>query len=292
MKFRILVIFSGLLVFSSVFSEDGNYALSTKGDDLRLRNIEEIYEEASLGGYSSDFTDRFGVKPGDRVLELGCGVGITSLKLASIVGEEGFVLGTDISESQLMIANSNLDHSRRKNLVFKKVSATDLREIDEKFDVVYVRFLLCHLSDPNQVISEVKKVLKPGGRFVIGDLTGNRTFYSIPNHIGMQMLQYLDKLQFEIQNSNDQIFDKLPQLLIEHGYTIQACIKVHPMLDTPSKRKMLTFNLQCQKNALFQAGKVNDEEWSQICKSVEDLEKNTSIKIFSYEVGHICATLD
>jgi len=284
-KFKTLIMMLALFQ-SFVFADSGKYSIALGEEDKdRLLILNEIYNP-----FTTAFLADAGVSSGDKVLEIGCGLGIVSQELSKIVGQNGYVLATDINEEQLFLAKSLLNHQIPDNLDFRKLSAYALSSLDQKFDVVYVRFLLCHLPNPQEIVRQVKNVLKPGGLFIIEDLTGNETLYSNPFVKGMEILQYFDKLQFEIQESDDHYFSKLSHMLEEEGLFVLSSKKSHPELDSSRKRKMLTYNLSSLKDALLNAEKITSSEYNGMYPVVEDLANNSSIQVFSYELGQICAT--
>ena len=274
-----------LLSMVFVHAKDSNYAIAVGGKDKdRLTVLCEIYNSSS-----EEFFVACPIMKGDKVLELGSGIGLVAEKLAEIVGESGHVLGIDISEEQLAIAKDRLLEKPIPQLEYKRLSVYDLDKLDEKFDVVYVRFLLVHLPNPQRVIQLVKSVLKPDGKLFIEDLTGNETLFSVPNKKGMEIVQYFDELQFEVQESDDKYFKKVPELLENAGYKVLLERRRHPKLDTPRKRTMLSYNLSSLKEALISAGKMTEKEYEKMYAEVKAFEKDTSVDIYSYELGQICA---
>jgi SAM-dependent methyltransferase len=264
-----------------------NYALAIGEEDkTRLTIINEIYNP-----FSFQFLHKCQIAPGDRVLELGCGIGLVSQQLALLVSTTGSVLATDISEEQLAIAKSLLSDPVPKNLKFQQLSVFDVDKLNEKFDIVYVRFLLMHIPDLQKVIRQVKNVLQPGGKFIIEDCVGNHTVYSIPHSKGMDAVKHFDQLQFELQKSDDQSCSKLPSLLQEEGFNVTVLPTIHPKLDSPRKRKMLTDGISSLKTALLMAKKITLEEYNLAYSAVQDLENDLSIEVYGYETGQICATL-
>jgi SAM-dependent methyltransferase len=113
-----------------------------------------------------------GLRRGMRVADLGCGVGMVTALLAELVGPEGHVVGVDASAAQLAEARERLN-SGAANTSFVEASATDTGLPPGSFDLVYCRFLLIHLPEPDRALREMRALLKPDGILVCedGDLT-------------------------------------------------------------------------------------------------------------------------
>jgi SAM-dependent methyltransferase len=96
---------------------------------------------------------------------------VTAL-LADLVGPHGHVVGIDANASQLAQAGQ-LVGGAAVNASFVEASATDTGLAAASFDVVYCRFLLLHLPEPERALREMRRLLKPGGMLVCedGDLT-------------------------------------------------------------------------------------------------------------------------
>jgi 2-polyprenyl-3-methyl-5-hydroxy-6-metoxy-1,4-benzoquinol methylase len=275
-------------VVANIFgvASDSNYALAAgEKDKERLIILNEIYNPFSLR-----FFEDCNIQKGARVLELGCGIGLMSQIFASAVGKEGFVLATDINEEQLQVARSLLPQEHALHLEFRQLSAFEMDSLDEQFDVVCARFLLVHLKEPQKLIQKIKKLLKPGGKLIIEDITHNLSLHSSPHTEGMVILHHLDQLQGEIQQSDDQYFASFPEMLEREGFKVHAIQKAQPTLDTPRKRKSILFHLSSLKDVLLDAGKMTEEEYSQMFEKVLELEQNSSVEIYYYELGQLCAT--
>ena len=112
--------------------------------------------------------ERTRVSRGLRVLDVGCGTGEDSVVLAKAVGDEGLVLGVDISQTMVEEARKRAGGGFR-NLRFEVRSALDLGLPDASFDRVRSDRLLQHLSDPRAALREMVRVVKPGGWVTVGD---------------------------------------------------------------------------------------------------------------------------
>jgi SAM-dependent methyltransferase len=152
----------------SLHSAPGTYVLATgQAAAYRLRLLHGLY-----GPGTRRVLLEAGLRRGMRVADLGCGVGMVTELLAEVVGPEGQVVGVDISGEQLAQARKRLmlgGTSAR----FVQASATDTGLPRESFDLVYCRFLLMHLPDPESALREMHALLRPGGTLVCedGDLT-------------------------------------------------------------------------------------------------------------------------
>ena len=102
------------------------------------------------------------LKPGHRLLDFGCGPGTISVGLAQAVAP-GEMHGVDMEESLIERARSVAASQGQDNAIFHVGDVTDLQFEDSFFDVAHCRSVLMHVPDTAAVLSEVKRVLKPGG---------------------------------------------------------------------------------------------------------------------------------
>ena len=118
--------------------------------------------------------DRAEVGPGDRVLDLCCGTGDLALEAAGRVGPSGEVTGADFSEPMLEIAREKEIGEGRAAVSFVNADALDLPFDDHSFDAVTIGFGARNLADLDRGLAEMRRVLKPGGRLVILEITQPR----------------------------------------------------------------------------------------------------------------------
>ncbi len=115
-------------------------------------------------------------EPGERLLEIGVGTGYYSLELAEWVGPEGTLELFDLQQEFL-------DHVMRAaaerglgNLVPTQGDATDLPYEDASIDAAILTAVLGEIPDSPAALREIHRVLKPGGRLVVGELFGDPHF--------------------------------------------------------------------------------------------------------------------
>jgi len=118
-----------------------------------------------------------------RILDLGSGSGRDCYLLAQRVGEQGYVLGVDMTDAQLAVANEHVEWHRHKfgyarsNVEFKKGYIEKLDELglaDNSFDIVISNCVINLSTDKTAVLNEVHRVLKPGGEFYFSDVYADR----------------------------------------------------------------------------------------------------------------------
>ncbi|HET6219443.1 MAG TPA: methyltransferase domain-containing protein [Acidobacteriaceae bacterium] len=147
----------------------GEYSLAT--GEAAVRRLTALHRVYSPTGRRVLL--RAGLKTGMAVADLGCGVGATTRMLAEMVGPTGHVTGIDLSAAQLEQGRRLCKTGGITNATFVEASATATGLRRSSLDLVYCRFLLLHLVDPEAGLREMLAILKPGGVLVVedGDLT-------------------------------------------------------------------------------------------------------------------------
>ncbi|MDI3316079.1 MAG: class I SAM-dependent methyltransferase [Bacillota bacterium] len=113
-----------------------------------------------------------GIRPGDRVLDVGCGTAELSFLAAREAGPGGRVTGVDIAEGMLQICRQKLlDHPMADRLEFLRADAQALPFPDASFDVVVSGFMLRNVASLDRALVEMVRVLRPGGRLAVMELT-------------------------------------------------------------------------------------------------------------------------
>jgi len=132
-------------------------------------------------------------QPGERVLEIGPGTGYYTFHLADWVGHDGRVEIFDLQQEFL-------DHvmrgsGERANIVPTQGDATDLPYEDGSIDAVVLTAVLGEIPDTGTALREIRRVLRPGGRLVVGELFGDphfTTLGSLRRQSGAAGLSYRD----------------------------------------------------------------------------------------------------
>ena len=139
------------------------------GYPAELANVPEGAAESFAGVANPWELGR--LKFGERVLDLGSGAGTDSLVAAQMVGSEGHVTGIDMTPQMLAKARAAAAEMGALNVEFIESEAERLPFADETFDVVVSNGVIDLIPDKEAVFSELHRVLVPGGRIQIADVT-------------------------------------------------------------------------------------------------------------------------
>lgn len=106
------------------------------------------------------------LKPGESVLDVACGTGLVSFEALEKLGQNGRLLGTDISDKMVELATLNAVQKGENRIQFERMDAEELQLDDHLFDVALCSLGLMYIPDPGKALNEIYRVLKPGGRMV------------------------------------------------------------------------------------------------------------------------------
>jgi SAM-dependent methyltransferase len=124
------------------------------------------YRELTTGGLGAHGEAAMRANPpqaGDRVIDIGCGFGDTTQRLAELVGEEGSALGIDVSEPFIETARKEAEEAGAENVRFQVADVQTL-ELPGEFDYAYSRMGIMFFANPVAALRNVRQALVPGGR--------------------------------------------------------------------------------------------------------------------------------
>jgi SAM-dependent methyltransferase len=126
--------------------------------------------------------DRAGIRPGQRILDVGCGCGETTLELARRAGGAGVAVGVDISALLVDAARKLAQTTGVSNVHFETADAQSHRFTAERFDLLFSRFGIMFFDDPEAAFRNLRSALRPGGRvaFVCWPAPQENLFVTIP----------------------------------------------------------------------------------------------------------------
>ncbi|MCL4196135.1 MAG: methyltransferase domain-containing protein [Phycisphaerales bacterium] len=201
----------------SAARESNEYVLGTQDAELRRLGFQHRLwsRQAAQAWEAAQF------RPGQRLLDIGCGPGFATTELAQLVGPGGAVVGVDASERFI-----NYLRARAAAISLPQVDARvgDVLNLDlppAAFDGAYARWVLCFVSDPARVVRGVAAALKPGGVFVIQDYYDYRGAAICPTRpVVRKVFEAVDQ-SWRRRGGDPDVGQRLPTLLAEAAFDVQ-----------------------------------------------------------------------
>jgi ubiquinone/menaquinone biosynthesis C-methylase UbiE len=186
----------------------------TADPNFFLHFLDEVNKLPGIEVWKAIILDGLRLQPGMKVLDMGCGIGTDSFDLAARVGPAGLVTGADFSETLIAEATRRAV-GRNLPVVFEVGDAQALRFPDGTYDAVRTERMLMHVPNAKQALSEMARVLRPGGRMAVLDFDWESLFFDSPYKDITRKIanSFCDSLK------NGWIGRQLPRLFREVGMT-------------------------------------------------------------------------
>lgn len=196
--------------------------------------------------------DDLNLKPGDVVLDLGCGPGLWAPLLAEKVKPNGRVIGLDFSPDLINYAVENLEKEPLKDIIeFQEANFYAIPFKDDTFDLIFFGNCFAYVTDAFKVLEEQKRVAKKGGRIAAKDFDGAIIiFHPIDPQLSLRVLAAMAQALKE--NPPEPLFDnfvgrKMHGLFLQAGFkdvstTTYAIQKLSPL--TPEAKRYITGNAE------------------------------------------------
>jgi len=155
---------------------------ATAARDLVFRNLEARGRSADEIAAREEYLDLLRVRPGERVLDVGCGSGVVTRDIARRVAPGGRAVGVDAGKEFLAIAATLArEAGLGETIEFHEGSALALPFADGTFDAAVAATALSHVRDGERAIPEMARVVRAGGRVGVFDFDGDSLITSHPD---------------------------------------------------------------------------------------------------------------
>ncbi len=231
--------------------EPGKHRLDLLAEIMRP-TTRRLLEEVRLG-------------PGQRCLDAGCGGGHVTRDLAHIVGPAGKVVGIDFDPDVVDLARADAADEGLDNV---ELLVADARTFDGgPFDLVYARFLLSHLPEPEEVLARLSRLVDAAGRLVVEDVdfTGSYCHPADPAYD-----RYLELYVEVVERAGGDatLGRRLPRLLLEAGLEDVTWNVFTPVHAAGPYKQIQLLTLERIRPALLHHGLASSEEVDEILGSM------------------------
>src|SRR5688572_12957911 len=137
-------------------------------DENIASQLEDLYTTRDILRRRQLVGDALAARPGETILDVGCGPGFYVTEIADAVGPTGSVVGIDASAPMLAIARHRCE--AYDNVRLEECAATSLSIDDQSADAVLSVQVLEYVQDIPRALAEIHRVLRPGGRVVLWDV--------------------------------------------------------------------------------------------------------------------------
>lgn len=228
------------------------------------------YNKAASFVYSDAYTrpvlNLLDLKPGERILDLGCGTGELTVRLQEFIGKDGLVVGMDASEDMLAKAKKNGLEKSFCCDAQKLVWPSEFSDLPGTLDAVFTNATLHWCKrDPSAVVRAAKQALKPGGRFV-GEFGGylnciglRSTLHQVLRKRGIDPLQ-VDPWYFPRA-------EHYAKVLESEGFEVKHT-SLHPRI-TPLPGHLADWLRTFARTSLLAS--MGDEEAEEVMQEVSDI---------------------
>jgi SAM-dependent methyltransferase len=223
-------------------------------------------QAAHLRELSAALLDHVPAQPGSALIDLGCGpTGIVDL-LASRAGPTGCVVGVELDPTHVESART---FRRKQGLANVAIVSADARRTNlpsATFDLAHTRLVLTNIRDPQEVVDEMARLLKPEGHAAVleADVLG----LCYPAHSAWERLTHLLIAASRLRGADAHIGRRLPELLRAAGLTdigiearTEACPPGHP------QRTVITDLIDHSRSQVVQTGLTNEAELDSLLAS-------------------------
>lgn len=264
-------------------SAEPRYMLATgERAARRLQLINRIF-----GPTTREFLLACGLRRGWRVAEIGCGVGLVSFWLA----EQGAsVAAVDGKQAQLETAARYAREQGIANIEFRAADAYTTGLPRASFDMVYSRFLMCHLPEPVRALREMRELLKPDGVLACEEHDQQSVACEPPLPAYKRLNEISDDMDraFGVNSSN--IGLRLPRLFLEAGMKSPRVMMRQNAFLRGEEKRLWELTLEEARPAIVEHSVATNEELDHVCAELRGIAENETVLVMLARVTQVWAS--
>jgi ubiquinone/menaquinone biosynthesis C-methylase UbiE len=209
---------------------------------------------------------------GIACLDCGCGGGDVTFELARRTGPTGRVLGLDIDDVVLELARGEAASQGLNHVEFRRANIDEV-ELGPVFDLVYSRFLLTHLPNPQRTLAKMHGALRPGGVLLVEDVDFEGHF----SHPECDAFRQYVRLYSEVSRRlghDPNIGRRLPELLSRSGFDrVEVLVAQPAALDGDAKR-ISPITMELIADSILTEGLANKHEVDRIIAELHEFARD------------------
>ena len=203
-------------------------------------NYEKYFVPVIGGPFALDLVNEAGLRPTERVLDVGCGTGTIARLAAERVGLNGRVSALDVNAAMLTVARSLPSAIPIK---WYETAAESVPLPDASFDVVFCQIALQFVADKVAALREMHRVLRPGGRLLISTPIPNAFFDVLDREIAHHVNQEAAAFVHAVFSLNDPA--EMRDLLVAAGFQVPKLRNHRKQLHLPPARDFMWQYIYC-----------------------------------------------
>ena len=214
--------------------------------------------------------ERAGIREGINCLDLGCGAGEVTFKIAEMIGPKGRVLGMDMDKVKLGLGRERAEREGVRNIEFREANVFEWGE-ESAYDLIYVRFLLTHLPGSERVVPKLIRALRPGGGLAVEDIEMVGFVCHPANRAAERCVDLYRKVVLR-RGGDPDIGPKLLGMLAGAGLQEAGVSVVYPDNKEDSGKRIAVLTLIGISDALLQEKLIEGVE---LCEAIAELDRFT-----------------
>jgi SAM-dependent methyltransferase len=247
------------------------YVLGTHDEELRRLG----FQHAVWRGPTAALWERAGFRPGQRLIDLGCGPGFTTMDLAALVGPSGRVTACDASPRYIEHLTAE---ARARGLSMIEARCVDVQAPDlpaRAFDGAFARWVLCFVAEPQRAIEAAAKALRPGGILALQEYFDYGSLSTAPPSAALARVVSATMESWKARGGDADIARRLPELLRRSGFAVRDMTPV-VRLGRPGSAvwQWVMGFLRGFAPKLVEMGLLSAEECAAFERDANELEKN------------------
>ncbi len=271
---------------TAMMKEDKHYILQVgSAGSSRLDLLQELHAK-----YSFDLWCNIKLKPGAVILDLGCGTGTMTQWLAEKY-PQCKILALDNSAEQIQMAQRRIHKKKINNVEFIKININHIHQIHKTFkriDIIYARYFLIHIQNPELILKELVQLLKIKGRIILEEPTMSTAFcYPYRPHYekSRNLLAQLAK----VRGLDFEIGVKVQAMLQQLGLSIERSNLIQPLLRSQSEKKLLYMLMEESADAYRAEKLITSDDLKEMIAGLKHLLAEDIVLIGFPRTTQICA---